>query len=90
MNFREYKWLLPISASALAGGIAFTQGFSFARWHEFDEVGDKLNEHAYLIGACGFGVFVCAECVRRLFKRIEALEEELRRDRGTVVSINQP
>lgn len=79
MKLREYKWPLLINAALAIGLIAFSQGLSFARWHTSAEVGEKINEHAILIGISGFGILCCAAVMKNLFNRMQALEEAFQR-----------
>lgn len=63
--------------AALGGGIAMSQGFSFARWNEGADLGGKISEHAYLIGGCGLGVFFATVVISHLLQRIEELEKQV-------------
>ena len=66
---------LSVFLIAAIGGIAFSQGGSFACWDEFHPISHFINFHAILISALGLGLLFCQALLGVLIKRIDELEK---------------
>jgi hypothetical protein len=60
-----------------AGGVIFTQGFSFARFRVGQSISDTMNFHAVLLGLAGVALFACGLFIRATLERLSRLEKEI-------------
>ena len=65
------SWVLV----GIIGGIAFSQGASFAMWDKSHPDNYFINFHAGLISALGLGLFLLQGIFSKLLKRIDELEK---------------
>ena len=60
------------------GGVAFSQGVSFARLNSYGHINDTINFHALLISGIGIALMFAGWSLESTLKRIDKLEETIK------------
>jgi glucose uptake protein GlcU len=72
----KYSAIIHVIVGA-AALILVTQGISFARWNDFQNVSHKINDHATLFIISGLGLLALQVFVGRTSRQLSELKDRI-------------